>query len=796
MMWANYWRVTWQCLQRQKLYTLLNVLGLSIAIASSIIIFLYSRHELSWDVFHENADRIQLVYKERNTATGIQELDDTWVPLLGVITEQVPGVATGARVFNYDNVWVETDGREKVSETVTYADPAALDMFSFPLARGDSATALNNRNNIILSVEAAARYFGADDPLGKTLTLNFDEDFLVTGVMAPVPRNSTLRPDFLAPFASLMPPVELEAMSSNWGNSFLETYLLLESGVTQADLEARFPSLVESLFGSEGANGTDNMTLKLWSLRSLHDQASSSNTVAWVMLGIAFSIILLATFNFMNLSIARAFERAREVGVRFNLGSARGQLVLLFFIEPLLISLLALALAVEGATALLPVFNSWYGLDLTIHLWSDPQLLLILLAVAANGALLSGCYPALVLSSLRTVDTLKGNLKSSSHGIHLRNGLTFMQFALATILVTGIIAVWMQIRYMQNRELNFDPGQVLVIPVQLGDFADSDAAPGRLAVFRSEISSLPGVASVAGSYSVPGNQTEANIFATPEGWDQPEPLRVMISIADDAFFTTYGMRFLEGENFSSTDNSPYASVILNETAMHDMGWTEAVGKQINDGQYTVVGVVRDYHYQTLDAGIRPIIHMYEPALTPARLRYLSIKLSTSDLQGTLAAIEAQWRQLAPDRNFNYWFIEDRFEALYRDINNAGKILGYFTLLSIVIANLGLLGISSYSVIQRIKEIGIRKVFGGSSSSVAMLLSGQFVRPVLLANLLAWPLAWFAINRWLDSFAYQVELNWLIFPLGGLCILLCALLTVAAQSISAAGISPVRALRYE
>lgn len=798
MMFANYWRVTWQNLQRHKLYTFLNVLGLTLAIATSIIVFLYSRYELSWDVSHEKADRIQLIYKERTTATGMQELDDTWLPLLGVVQEQMPGIADGARVYDYDNVWVEATGRSKISETVTYADPSVLQMFSFPLSKGDSSTALNNRNNIILSAEAATRFFGATDPLGEVLTLNFKEDFIVTGVMEPIPGNSSLRPNFIAPFESLMPPEELEAMNSNWGQSFIKTFLLLEENVGSSDLENRFPSLVESLFGEEGSNGTNNMKLKLWSLRSLHDQATGSNMMAWVLAAIACSIILIAVFNFMNLLIARALERAREVGVRKSMGSARGQLILLFFIEPLLISFLALVLAAELSAALLPVFNSWYDLQLSITLWNDYFLLAVLLGVALGAALLSGSYPALVLSGLRSVDTMKGNLKSSSHGIRLRNGLTCIQFTLATILVTGIFAVGMQVRFMQNSQLNFDPEQVVVLPVQLSDFVDPEAAVSGIEVFRNEILKFPGVSSVSGSLSVPGNQTEFNIFATPEGWDQSEPLRSMISFVDESFFSTYSIDILNGEDFSDDISTPYASVILNETAMKAMNWTEieAIGKQINEGQYTVVGVVKDYHYQTLEDGIRPIIHLYESAVAPSRVRYMSIKISDENVQNTLGLIEGQWRLLDPDRDFNYWFVEDRFDALYSDINNAGKLLGYFTLLSIIIANLGLLGVSSYSVIQRIKEIGVRKVFGSSTSAIAMLLSGQFLRPVLLANVLAWPAAWFAINRWLEGFAYQVSLNWLIFPLGGLCILIIALLTVYLQAVKTAGVSPVRALRHE
>ncbi len=790
---ANYWKVSWQNILRHRAFTLINVFGLTAAIASSIIIFLDARHELSFDAVHANAERIQLVYKERKTATGIQELDDTWVPLLEVVREQVPGIAGGARVFSLERTWIEIDDNRKFSDTVTYADASVLDMFSFPLARGDRESALAGANSLVLSAEAAQRYFGDADPIGRTVTINFGEDHIVTGVLAPVPRSSTLRPELLLPFEALLGRAVREGNSVGWEQSFLQTFVLLEEGADAMTVQGRLPAVVASQFGEEGVNGTRSMSLKFWSLRSLHDRETGSNTIAWVLLGIAVSIILVATINFMNLSIARSLERAREVGVRKTLGSLRRQLVLLFFIEPLLISVFALALGVELAALLLPMFNGWYGLDLALNLGSDPLLLLMLVAVGLAAALLSGCYPALVLSGFKPATTLKGNLKSSPGGLRLRNGLTVMQFTLAIVLVTGISAVWLQVRFMQSQQLNFDPQQVVAIPLRFSDFADSELAASAIETFKTEIRALPGVASVTSSVSIPGDYANANIFAEPEGWEGQEPLRVLRASADESYFETYGMSFVEGE--MSTRDTANTVAILNETAARAFGWDSAVGKRVND--WTVVGVVKDFHYQSLELGIRPIIHLYNPVQpTSPNQSYVSVKLATTDVQVTLAAIEAQWKLMDPSRSFDYVFVNDLIDAMYRDVNNASKVLAYFALLSIVIANLGLLGLSSYSVVQRTKEIGVRKVFGGETADIALLLSGQFLRPVLLANLLAWPLAWFAIQRWLEGFAYHMDLNWLIFPIGGLCILLLALLTVSVQSAKAASTKPVLALRYE
>lgn len=796
-MFKNYLNVTLRNLIKHKLYTVINVLGLTIAIASSIIIFLYARNELSFDAFHDNAERIQLVYKERTTATGIQELDDTWVPLLATIQEQVPGITAGARIFQpQSNSWIETPVG-KFNDPVMYADPAILGIFSFPLAQGDAATALNERNAMVLSRQAAEKYFGSEDPIGKTITIDLDTDFIVTGILAEVPQNSSYRPDILLNLESAADPEEMEALNSNWGTSFLQTFLLLDENTSRESVEASLPSLVFNIFGEEGANGTQNMQLRLWPLRTMHDREVRSNTTSYVLLGIAFSIILIACINFTNLSIARSLERAREVGLRKSLGSFRSQIVMLFFIEPLLITLVALVFSLELASILLPVFNSLYGLELVLSLTRDITLLGLLVCIGVVASLLSGCYPALVLSGYSFADTLKGSFKSSARGMRLRNGLSFFQFSLAIILITAIIAAWQQVRYMQSMELHFDPEQVVVMPLSLSDFADPDAGKQRMETFKNELLAIPGISSVSSSMSVPGNYTEANIFATPEGWDREEPLRMLVAGVDENFFSTYGMEFVEGLNFADDPTASGGSIILNETAMRDMGLDSAIGVRVND-TWTVTGVVRDFHFRSPEQTIRPVIHFNVTPESPiySSFNYVSAKISAADMQQTLQAMDDVWQELDPSRTFTYYLVDEQFASLYANVTNMEQILGYFALLSIFIANLGLLGLTSYSVVQRTKEIGVRRVLGGSVPDISLLLSRQFLRPVLLANIAAWPIAWFAINRWLQSFAYHIDLNWLVFPAAGICTLLVALVTVSAQSVKAASQKPVLALRYE
>lgn len=788
---TNYWNIACRTLLNHKSYVLINVLGLALAVASSIIIILYARHELSYDAFHVNADRIQLVYKERNTAQGIQELDDTWYPLLDVMKSQVPGVANGVRIAPAER-WVEA-GETKYHAEVLYADPSLFDVFSFPLSTGDARTALSNRNTVVLSQAMATRFFGNEDPLGKTLTINFVDDYRVSGVFAPIPANSSIVPEIVVPIESFMAPEQLEALSSNWGSSFLRTYLLMGENVSVQNLEERFPALVGNIFGAEGANGTANMHLKLWSMRSYHDRNVNSSTTSYVLLAIAFAIIVIACVNFMNLSIARSMERAMEIGMRKTLGASRGQLIKQFLGESFLLSVIAISAGAWLAGMLLPVFNNLYSMELELKLLQDISLFMLLFLVALIAALMSGGYPAFVLSGFKAVETLKGALKSSPRGIQLRNALSFFQFCLAIILITGVIAVWQQVRFMKSRDLNFNPQQVLVIPMGLSDFADPQTASSRIATFKNEVLRIPGVEKVSSSMSVPGNYLNANTFARPEDWQRDEPLRMLVAGADDRYFDVYEMNFVEGRNFSRDIATESNSIIINAAAMRDMGWSTAVGKRVND--WTVIGVVEDFHYASLQEDIRPVIHIYGTQ-DSRNHNFISIKLNTQDVQNTLTALASQWRLLDPSRTFDYYFVDDNFDNLYKQVDNVTSLIAYFSLLSIVIANLGLLGLSSYSVVQRTKEIGVRKVLGASVPDVAFILSRQFIKPVLLANILAWPLAYLAINRWLQSFAYHVDINWIIYPFAGACILFVAMATIFTQSAKAASMNPVLALRNE
>jgi len=776
---------------KHKSFVLVNVLGLAVAIASSIVILLYARSELAYDRFHANADDIQLVVKERNTAQGVVELRDTWIPLLDAMQSRYPEILAGARYFESVS-WVEANG-QKLQAQPAFTDPAFLNMFSFPLALGDANTALDGANSVVLSAEMAARFFGDADPIGQLVTIDFTRDFLVTGVLEEIPGNSTIQPDMLAPFEAAVPPDD--ERNSSWGSSFLFTYLQLESTEQTSYLEAQFPDMVRALFGEEGPNGVDNMNLRLWSLPSLRDRAEGTTATSYALLIIALAIILIACVNFMNLTTARSMERAREVGVRKTLGAQRGQLMAQFLGESMAVSFIALFVGVGLADLLLPAFNALYGLDLELSLMSDGVLVAMLVFVGLGAGMVSGAYPAMVLSGFKTVATLQGKIKSSKHGLWLRNSLSVFQFSMAIILIIGVTVIWQQLQYMKNADLNFDPENVIVIPSALSDFADREIAAPRLDSFKNSVLQIPGVETVSASMSVPGEYQNSNVFAVPEGWQEPEPLRMMIAGADDKYFQTYGMQFIEGRDFNRELASERESIILNETAMRDMGWDTAVGKRVSD-RWTVVGVVEDFHYQSLQNDVRAIIHAFAPQ-DSSNNQFISLKLAeNANANQILTQLEQHWRELDPSRPFNYYFAEESFEALYQDIDNFSTIIGYFSMLAIFIANLGLLGLAAFSVVQRTREIGIRKILGASVTSILTLLSRQFTLPVLFANLIAWPIAWFAVSSWLEGFAYRIELSPLIFVFAGGLALLIAVVTISLQAARAASANPVEALRYE
>ncbi|MGH7493753.1 MAG: ABC transporter permease [bacterium] len=786
----NYLKIALRSLLKYKLNSFINIFGLGTGFAASLLIYLFARNELTYDGFHKNAQSIYLIYKERITPTGTQITRDTWLPMAQSLKNDYPAITNAVRLWG-GNDWVEV-GEQRFQENIGYADPALFQVFTFPLAQGDAATVFSDVHSAVVSEEIARKYFAEQDPIGKRITIGYTTDYVIRGVLKDIPQNSQIQISILVPAVSA--PF-YEENKNDWGSSFLSTFIQLSPGTAPAELEAQFPNFVSKTWNEEL---NKSMKLKLTPLLELYNEITGAHTYAYILLGVAMIIMLIATINFMNLTTARSVERAREIGMRKVLGALRRELVKQFLQESLLMSLLALVLGLCLLEIVLPWFNSLYGLELHTDYVNHPQNILGLFSLAVIVGLLSGCYPAFVLSRYQPGEALKGKLKSKPAGLRLRYGLVVAQFCLAMIMMIGTGVMWRQIQFMKNANLNFDKENIVAIPVQVSDFKNQEQARVRLETFRNELRQHNSIQSVASSIQVPGRWPSSFTFAYPTDRDDSQRLRVRRALVDAHFFDTYGMRLVEGRNFaeqSATDAQQ--SLILNEAALRDLGWPNAVGRQIRVGEtvYTVIGVIKDYNFASLANAVAPVLHFYRPSDSDAH-RVISVKLAAGNVAAALDHMRDKWRALDSGRPLDFFFVDDNFNLLYQGETRLSTVTSAFAILAILIAGLGLFGLSSLMVAQRTKEIGIRKTLGASIANLVFLVTKVFNRLVILAFMLACPLAYFAAKSWLQDFAYHVDIEWEIFALAGVLALVVALLTISFQSIKAALANPVEALRYE
>ena len=803
----NYTKIALRNLRKYKGYTFINVAGLAVGLACCLLIVLFVRDELSYDRYHEKADQIYRVTLD--ALLGEQEINApiSPAPMAQALVNDYPEVVQATRLFTYaGETLVRYEDRRFVEERFFFGDSTTFDVFTFPLLRGDPETALLEPNTVVLTESTARKYFGQDDPMGKTIRVDDEFDYEVTGVMADMPENSHFHFDFLGALGTLG-----GSRNPMWVSNNFRTYFILDESHTPEALEAKFPSMVEKYAGPQ-VEQILNITLEQFyasggrfefHLQALTDIHLHSNLgyeiepngdIAYVYAFsiIAFLILLIACINFMNLATARSANRAKEVGVRKVLGSNRRQLTLQFLMESMLLSALALVVALVLAAALLPVFNNLSGKTLEID-YFDGFLLTVVLGMAAGMGLLAGSYPAFFLSSFRIVDVLKGQRQAGLKSSGLRSGLVVFQFVISIALMITTAMVYRQVDYVQSKRLGFDKEHVVVLE-------RFDALGPQQEAFKQQIQQHPNAVSAAAANTLPGrNFGDTSFF--PEG-APPEQLRnIRLLVTDFDLLETLNLDVIEGRAFSRDLSTDSTAVVLNEAAVKEFGWsiTKAVGKRLvspgftqNDTQFlTIIGVVRDFHFQTLRDEIRPL-----GLFIGRNLSYLAVRIRPDDIPGTLAAFETQWQTFAPEQPFTYSFLDRDVNALYQADQRTGSLFGTFALLAIVIACLGLFGLAAFTAEQRTKEIGVRKVLGASVGGIVVLLSKEFTRLVGIAFVVAAPLAYLAMDRWLQDFAFRVDLAWWIFAAAGLAALAIAWLTVSYQSIKAALINPVEALRYE
>ncbi len=797
---SNYLKIAWRGFRKNKLYSIVNIAGLTTGLTACLLIGLYIWNELTYDQFHVNADRIVRVTSDLSISGSRNQFAQTGSKVGPQFERTFPQVERYVRTMK-DALSVSA-GQESFEESgVLYADAGFFHVFSFPLLKGNPHTVLDAPRKVVLSETAAKRYFGDTDPVGKTLRFNGGERvYEITGVAADAPLNSQIQYDLVVSFTSLN-----IAGTEIWSSANYITYLLLRDAGAIGGLATAVTDYMKEVNRREmDIHGSDYWTFHLEPLKTVHLHSPLAGlepggnlTHVYVLSVMAILILLIACGNYTNLAVAQSATRRVEIGVRQVMGAEKRQLLNQFLGESLLITTLSLVLAVFVSIALLPVFNTITGKDFTVGALLSPRMLLSGVLLSAVISLLSGAYPAIVLSSKKLADILKSGVRMSHSGGGLRQGLIVFQFVIAIFLMAATLIVLNQLSYIQRKELGYNRSQVLVLPVDGKTTLVYDQ-------LKDALRAIPHVVSVTGAYEDP-TSIEWGDAVTADDGSGPKDLSLNATPVDLDYLPTMGMELVDGRDFTRSDfalqdtTNNYAnyraSYILNEKAVSELGWTpgQAIGKTISRGvPGTVVGVVKDFHFESLHEPIGPLLIF----LDTTQVRQLFVRIEGENTASALAAVESAWKARVGHRPFDYHFMDEDFNALYRKEERMAGLFSVFSAIAIVLACLGLFALAAFATAQRTKEIGIRKVLGANVMSITVLFTRQFLVLVGIALLVAAPLAWWAGNSWLDNFAYRADIRWWMFALAGLAAAGIALLTVSFQAIRAATANPVESLRNE
>jgi putative ABC transport system permease protein len=791
-MMKNHLKMAFRNMQRHKGFAFINIFGLSVGITCCLMISLFVRDELNFEKFHKNSSRIYRTIVDEYV-DGKWEHNVGSPDLLGpVLEKEFPEVLSCVRLFNpnwIDKWSVSFEKKYFYEDNLFFADPTIFKVFTFPLLRGDPETALKDTNAIVITETMAQKYFGKEDPIGKVLSIDDTVDLKITGVAKNVPMNTHFRFDFLASFESMPYTWAL----NNWRTLQFYTYVLLNMEYAQDELDDKLSPFLKKHFGQQ-----TNMKLHFQPIEDIHlhsryydqDMASNNSDISHVFIlsTIAVFILGIACINFMNLSTARSAQRAREVGVRKVIGAFRGQLIKQFLGESFLFSFIAAIVSVFLIGLFLPTFNTLSGKDITFNAQNILYIGGFLASVILISGFISGSYPSLFFSSFQPMKILKGSLSTGQKGVLFRRALVTLQFTISVCLIIGTFIVYGQINYCLNKNLGFDEEHVVVIPLR------SRSVQAKYESYRNALLQNPSVVNVAGSSTVPGRSVgERGMFPEGNKWYPRNSMFV-----DFDFIPTFGMEIKEGRNFSRdfpTDVDD--AYIVNEAAVKNFGWKDPVGKKIiwagdKNKKGFVIGVVKDFHYKSFHQKIEPLVlHM-----TPGIGSYASIRMKSENILNTMSFIKNKWQEFNPGHPFDYFFLDDQYGRLYRSEEKMGRVFRYFTFLALFISCLGLFGLSSYILEKRTKEIGIRKILGASVLGIIIMVSKEFSRWILLANVIAWPIAYFSMNLWLENFSYRIDISIWTFLLSTLIVVVLSLLTVSYQSTKTAMANPANSLRYE
>jgi putative ABC transport system permease protein len=799
----NYFTIALRNILKDKFYSIINVFGLMLGVASCLYIAIYIQDELSFDRFNSKAERIYRINEFILTEGSGERSSSAPFPTGPTLAEDFPAlVETQVRFFDFQSptlLITERDSKKEFNEpNVLFVDSTFFQIFDYQVIKGDKAKALQQPNSILLTESAAKRYFGNEDPMGKVLQIEGRQDLVVTGVMPDAPRNAHFTFDFLISFSTLRNFFGGQ-YPTTWYWNPCWTYIVLKEGVRPEDIENQFPPFIQKYFPEFIRNEAKMALQPLTDIHLTSDlefemQANSSKENIYVFTIIGAIILFIASMNFMNLSTARSAKRAKEVGLRKTLGSQRRQLVTQFLLESLIISFVAILLAVGVAAIGLPFFNALAEKAIGYQILTHPSIIATLFIIFVVVGIGSGLYPALVLSSFVPIKVLKDSTAKGGRGAILRKSLVVVQFALSIIMIISTVIAINQLDFLRKSDTGFDKEQILYISALRTPITRSYHE------FKKEIEQRTDVESMTGILDVLGSKHQGDNFRF-EGMDKSKLFSVMWVNHD--FFKTFSLDIIEGRSYQenmTTDDS--LSLIVNESLAKNLGWTpeQAVGKTFDYNQFhgQIVGVVEDFNFVSKHKQIEPLVLQLRsnPQHFNFSLKYVAIKLKSNDLPSTVAAIEEKWKALAPGRPFDYFFLDQELDKLYKDEEKLGMVAGIFSVLAVIVACLGLFALASFMAEERKKEIGIRKVMGGSVRQIVMLLSTDFSKLIGIAFIIACPIAWYALKAWLDNFAFHVEIDVIVFGLVGLITLMIALMTISYRALQAAYSNPVNTLRHE
>ena len=803
---GNYFKIAVRNIFKHKGVSLINITGLAIGIACSILILLFVTHELSYDRFHVNADRIYRIAVRASIGnTSIRQTYSSSETFRKLLLD-FPELETGVKFLRIGEVPVIL-GERTFHESRFYAvDDTFYKIFTVPLIHGDPDSVLSNPNTMVLSKNIAVKYFGSVDVVGKTLRVDFPGDlesrnFQITGVSENMPANSHFHYDILISLASFPEYVN----DTEWtANNFI-TYLLLKKGTSAESLNEKLKLFTRKYMGGEKfdawvakGNFWEYYLQPITRIHLTSDlngefESNGNETYVTVFSLISIIILLIACINFMNLSTAKSSLRAKEVGMRKVIGSGKSQLITQFISESLILSFIALALGIGLVHLLLPSFRILINRPLGLNYLHNPLAIPLLLAMGLLVGVVSGSYPAFFLSSIKPVAALKsrGFKGVTKGGTWLRNTLVVFQFSISIFLMIGTLVVFQQMRFFQDKKLGFQKSQILAID-------HADALGKNAETFKESLRRERKIIGVSGTSNLPGMRF-SNIGFGAEGVD--EGFTLNLCVCDHAFLKTLGLEMSQGRFFSKEFPSDSHAAVLNEKAARLLNWDDAVGKRINNwarerGNFTVIGVVKDFHYESLHHEIRPMVLFLNGGYHKWPDRVIAVQLEAGDLPRTIKTIETKWKEFAPFQPFNYSFLDKDFDNLYINEKQTQNMFTVFSFLAIFIACLGLFGLASFIVDQKTKEIGIRKALGAMVPGLVTRLNRNFLKWVLLSNLLAWPVAWYIMRGWLRNFAYRIDLNPWMFLFSACLAALIALVTVSLQTVKAASKNPVDSLRFE